>query len=152
MTIDIYTTPQCGFCQQLKKLLEEENMPYTAFDITSDAKALEEMTQLVPGNMSVPVTVLEKGTPDQKVAIGFEEAKKLLQLESVGVTSSAFQEIALLTCPKCGAKQEEKIPTSSCVPSYTCRACQQVIKSEGDNCCVFCNFSDHSCSLKSSSI
>lgn len=147
MTIHIYTTPRCGFCQQLKKLLEEKQIPYTALDITSDAKALEEMSTLAPGNMSVPLTVIEKGTPSQKMAIGFDEAKKMLRLED-SLTDNKSWETALLTCPQCGGKQEEKIPTSACVPSYVCNVCDKTVKAEGDACCVFCLYADRPCPLK----
>lgn len=113
----------------------------------SDAKAFEEMSTLAPANMSVPVTVIEKGTPDQEVAIGFDEAKKMLHLEDTS-THNMSGKIALLECPECGVKQEENIPASACVPSYVCKACQKTITAEGDACCVFCLYADRSCPLK----
>lgn len=35
-TIDVYSTPQCGFCKTLKTKLDAQNMAYTAHDITPE--------------------------------------------------------------------------------------------------------------------
>lgn len=144
-TIDIYTTPQCGFCKQLKSLLDAEGKQYTAHDVTASEEDLKEMQKLSDGAMSVPVLVLDKGAHAQKVGIGFEEAKKLLGKNAE--TASAGSEKSMLTCPKCGHKQEGAIPTTSCVPFYVCDDCKKTIKAAGEDCCVFCSYGDKPCPI-----
>lgn len=53
-----------------------------------------------------------------------------------------------LTCPLCSAKQEEEIPTSSCVPFYVCRQCGKMVSAKEGDCCVFCSYGDRACPLK----
>lgn len=59
----------------LKAFLQSQSIPYADRDVTVDNKALEEMQQLVPGNMSVPVVVFNKGEPDQEIQIGYDQTK-----------------------------------------------------------------------------
>ena len=74
-TIDIYTTPTCGFCHALKAFLNEREVNYTAHDITADPAALAEMQSLSGGNMGVPFIVYNKGEADQSVQTGFDASK-----------------------------------------------------------------------------
>lgn len=150
-TIDIYTTPQCGFCKQLKTLLTQEGISYAEHDVTSSDALLAEMQVLSSGALSVPVVVVAKGKAQQAVAIGFEEAKKLLGFGKAGKSQSAAGSgSARLTCPRCGHMQEAPIPTTSCVPFYICEGCKETIKASGEDCCVFCSYADRPCPLKSS--
>lgn len=147
-TIDIYTTVQCGFCQKLKSHLKSKNIEYTAHDVSSDKKILEEMQKLSNGSLSVPVTVLNKGKNDQEVFIGYPDIAERLELEEGEKHSPEKQEKAILTCPKCGHTQEGIIPTTACVPFYKCQGCQKIIESQGGDCCVFCSYADTKCPLK----
>ena len=52
--------------------------------------------------------------------------------------------ISILTCPKCGHKQEGEIPLDACIPFYECKSCGQVISAE-KSCCVFCDYGDKPC-------
>jgi hypothetical protein len=54
-------------------------------------------------------------------------------------------EESILTCPKCGHKQKEQIPTTACVPFYKCDGCDELISPHGDDCCVFCSYGDKAC-------
>lgn len=74
-TITIYSTPLCGFCKMLKAFLQSQSIPYTDRDVTVDNGALEAMQKLVPGNMSVPVVVFNKGKPDQEIQVGYNQEK-----------------------------------------------------------------------------
>ena len=74
-TITIYSTPACGFCKMLKAFLQSQSISYADRDVTKDDKALGEMEQLVPGNMSVPVVVFNKGMPDQEIQVGYDQGK-----------------------------------------------------------------------------
>jgi len=80
MTVDIYSTPQCGYCKQLKAMLTERKIPFTNHDVTTSEENLAEMQNLTHGGMSVPVTVVDKGTPKQKVVVGYDDAAALLKL------------------------------------------------------------------------
>lgn len=146
--IDIYTTPQCGFCKALKAKLEEKNIAYISHDVTANEKDLADMRELSNGAMSVPVTVLNKGKADQQVLLGYPDAVKALDLEGKEASKIEQKDTAMLTCPNCGHKQQGEIPTDSCVPFYVCEGCQQTIKAAGDECCVFCSYADKQCPLK----
>jgi len=150
-TIDIYTTPQCGFCKALKAKLDEKKIAYTSHDVTANDKDLSEMQNLSGGAMSVPVTVLNKGAKDQQVLLGYPDAVKVLKLEAKEASEDKQKNTATLTCPKCGHKQKGEIPTTSCVPFYICEGCGETIKAQGEDCCVFCSYADKRCPLKKNS-
>ena len=150
-TIDIYTTPQCGFCKALKTKLDEKNLAYKSHGVTASEKDLSDMRELSGGAMSVPVTVLNKCAEDQQVLLGYPDAVKALKLEEKEASKDEQKDIATLTCPKCGHKQKGEIPTTSCVPFYVCEGCGEMIKAQGDDCCVFCSYADKLCPLKKKS-
>jgi len=54
------------------------------------------------------------------------------------------ENLGTLTCPKCGNKQQMKIPTGICMPFYICNKCKKEIKSK-NGCCVFCDYGDKKC-------
>jgi glutaredoxin len=146
-TIDIYTTPQCGFCKQLKATVNEKNIEYSAHDVTSDEGLLKEMQELSDGGMSVPVTVVNKGSETQAVGVGYPDSLKVLGLDESSESENKAEK-ATLTCVECGHKQEGEIPTSACVPFYKCDRCKVIIKPTGQDCCVFCSYGDKACPLK----
>ena len=78
-TIDIYTTPTCGFCKALKEFLAEHKVEYAEHAVMTDPQALEEMQALSGGSMQVPFTVFNKGQSDQTTQIGFD-AEKISQV------------------------------------------------------------------------
>lgn len=149
MTVDIYTTPQCGFCKQLKMLLQQEGVSYTEHDVTKSDADLQEMQKITGGALSVPVVVTNRGADTQRYAIGFDAAKKFLNLGGEEKITAQVEEMAVLTCPKCHHAQSAPIPTTSCVPFYICEGCKETIQAAGDDCCVFCSFADRPCPLKS---
>lgn len=153
-TIELYTTPQCGFCIQLKATLDEKGIEYTAYDVTTDSTKLEEMKELSGGSLSVPVAVINKGKDDQVVTVGYPDAIAALKLGEKSSEKEATKpgergSNATLTCPKCGHQQSGEIPTTACVPYYVCEGCGETIKAEGEDCCVFCSYADEPCPLKS---
>jgi hypothetical protein len=50
-----------------------------------------------------------------------------------------------LTCPNCGAKHDETMPTDACQYFYPCTNCQQVIKPKEGDCCVYCSYGAVKC-------
>lgn len=56
--------------------------------------------------------------------------------------------VSEITCPKCGHKKTEKLPTDVCQLSYTCEKCKIVLHPKEGDCCVFCTYGDHKCPSK----
>ena len=42
-----------------------------------------------------------------------------------------------ITCPKCGHKKEEEMPTTACQFFYDCENCKEVLRPKEGDCCVF---------------
>ena len=53
-----------------------------------------------------------------------------------------------ITCPKCGHKSIEVLPTEVCQIKYTCKSCSAVLYPKDGDCCVFCTYGDHKCPSK----
>ena len=71
--VNIYTTPTCVYCQMAKEFFKENNVSYQENDVSSDAKAREEMINK-SGQMGVPVIEVEG-----EIVIGFDK-EKLMEL------------------------------------------------------------------------
>jgi hypothetical protein len=52
---------------------------------------------------------------------------------------------ATITCPHCGHKARETMPTDACVHYYECKACGAILKPKPGDCCVFCSYADAPC-------
>ncbi|MBT8231974.1 MAG: hypothetical protein HKO66_06800 [Saprospiraceae bacterium] len=52
---------------------------------------------------------------------------------------------SIITCPKCGHKKEETMPTDACQYFYECAQCKQVLKPTGNDCCVYCSYGTVAC-------
>lgn len=50
-----------------------------------------------------------------------------------------------LTCPSCGHKKTEIMPTDSCVYFYECERCKTVLKPLEGDCCVYCSYGTAKC-------
>ena len=50
-----------------------------------------------------------------------------------------------LTCPKCGHRETETMPTDACQWFYDCRHCGAALKPLPGDCCVFCSYGDVAC-------
>lgn len=53
-TIEIYTTPICGFCRMAKKLLDQKGAAYTEIDVMMAPAKKAEMTGRANGAATVP--------------------------------------------------------------------------------------------------
>lgn len=52
---------------------------------------------------------------------------------------------SVLTCPNCGHKKTETLPTDACVYFYECEKCNTVLKPKQGDCCVFCSYGTVKC-------
>ena len=50
-----------------------------------------------------------------------------------------------ITCPECGNKKEETMPTNACQYFYECENCKKVLKPTGNDCCVYCSYGTGAC-------
>ena len=50
-----------------------------------------------------------------------------------------------ITCPSCGYKKEEVMPTDACQYFYECESCKVQMKPHLGDCCVFCSFGTVPC-------
>ena len=46
---------------------------------------------------------------------------------------------SVITCPECGFKKEETMPTDACQYFYECGSCKAILKPKAGDCCVFCS-------------
>ena len=53
-TVEIYTTPICGFCHAAKRLLTEKGVAFTEIDVMTDAARKQEMIKRAEGGRTVP--------------------------------------------------------------------------------------------------
>lgn len=54
MTVEIYTSPTCGFCHAAKSLLNRKSVSFTEIDVTRDPALRAEMVQRAKGGRTVP--------------------------------------------------------------------------------------------------
>ena len=50
-----------------------------------------------------------------------------------------------ITCPVCGHKKTETMPTDACQFFYDCEGCHAVLRPKQGDCCVFCSHGDVPC-------
>jgi hypothetical protein len=50
-----------------------------------------------------------------------------------------------ITCPHCGHKEKEEMPTDACQYFYACIGCKVLLKPLSGDCCVFCSYGDIAC-------
>jgi len=53
-TVELYTTPICGYCQRAKRLLDAKGISYSDVNVMADPSRREEMTQRANGGRTVP--------------------------------------------------------------------------------------------------
>lgn len=53
-TVEIYTTPICGYCHRAKQLLSSKGISFVEIDVMSDPSRRTEMTQRANGGRTVP--------------------------------------------------------------------------------------------------
>ena len=50
-----------------------------------------------------------------------------------------------LTCPNCGYKKDEIMPTDACQFFYECEKCKTILKPLEGDCCVYCSYGSVKC-------
>jgi MerC mercury resistance protein len=50
-----------------------------------------------------------------------------------------------ITCPHCGHRSNETMPTDACLFFYDCPACHSRLKPKSGDCCVFCSYGSVPC-------
>jgi hypothetical protein len=61
------------------------------------------------------------------------------------MSETTLELFSTLTCPKCGEKSKEKMPTDSCQYYYECSFCGVLLKPKIGDCCVYCSYGDIPC-------
>lgn len=52
---------------------------------------------------------------------------------------------SILTCPECGHKSTEVMPTNACQYFHECASCTVILKPQKSDCCVFCSYGTVPC-------
>ncbi|HEY9568621.1 MAG TPA: GDCCVxC domain-containing (seleno)protein [Thalassobaculum sp.] len=52
---------------------------------------------------------------------------------------------SIITCPTCGHRETERMPTDACQFFYDCKACGARLKPTPGHCCVFCSYGTVPC-------
>ncbi|QFU76381.1 hypothetical protein EY643_12310 [Halioglobus maricola] len=50
-----------------------------------------------------------------------------------------------ITCPACGHKKTEIMPTDACQWFYECESCHELLKPNSGDCCVYCSYGSVKC-------
>ncbi|WP_236061009.1 GDCCVxC domain-containing (seleno)protein [Paraburkholderia domus] len=50
-----------------------------------------------------------------------------------------------ITCPTCGHKKDETMPTDACVWCYECEHCKAAFRPKPGDCCVYCSYGTNKC-------
>lgn len=54
-------------------------------------------------------------------------------------------EISTISCPECGGRSREEMPTDACLYFWECPNCGTMIKPKEGDCCVFCSYGSRPC-------
>lgn len=58
---------------------------------------------------------------------------------------AALQLRSVITCPACGHREAEVMPTDACQYFYDCKGCGVLLKPRAGDCCVYCSYGDRAC-------
>jgi glutaredoxin-like YruB-family protein len=108
MGVEVYTTPTCGFCHQLKGYLEQRGVAFTEHDVSRDAQAATRMVQL-SGQRGVPVSVI-----DGEVVVGFNRPA-IEQLLLRQAAQPLKLGVAIADAGEFGAKRGLQLPNGAYV-------------------------------------
>jgi hypothetical protein len=72
--------------------------------------------------------------------MNYYESKIINLMKNTGVILQST-----ITCPHCGHKKEETMPTDSCQFFYECETCKKTLKPKEGDCCVYCSYGTVPC-------
>ncbi len=72
MKIEIFSTPQCTFCDAAKKLLDDKGLAYTNLDVMSEPAILADFKRRLPRVKAVPQIFI-----DGEHIGGYEDLRRL---------------------------------------------------------------------------
>ncbi len=75
MTVTMYSTPWCGYCQRLKGQLTRAGIDWTEVDIEQDAEAEAFVMSTNGGNATVPTLLFADGSTATNPSIKDVQAK-----------------------------------------------------------------------------
>ncbi|MGH8111916.1 MAG: GDCCVxC domain-containing (seleno)protein [Rhodanobacteraceae bacterium] len=52
---------------------------------------------------------------------------------------------SVLTCPRCGHAQHERMPDHACLYFHECTRCHALLRPRPGDCCVFCSYGSVPC-------
>lgn len=74
-----------------------------------------------------------------------EYQKQIIKKKSCCEKEKNMTPASKITCPYCGHKKMETMPTDICKLVYTCENCKKDIRAKQGVCCVFCSYGDRKC-------
>ena len=86
-------------------------------------------------------TSSSKETKTAEIKLSLDSILKKDTIES----SSEITTQSEITCPKCGYKKTETLPTEVCLLKYNCTKCFTTLVPKDEDCCVFCSYGSHKC-------
>jgi glutaredoxin-like YruB-family protein len=67
--VEIYSTPNCGYCAMAKEYFKKNNIVFQEYDVATDVKRRQEMLDRTH-QFGVPVIII-----DNQIILGFDKAK-----------------------------------------------------------------------------
>jgi len=67
--VEIYSTPNCGYCAMAKEYFHKNNISFTEYDVAKDIAKRQEMMERTH-QFGVPVIII-----DNQVILGFDKTK-----------------------------------------------------------------------------
>jgi hypothetical protein len=77
-------------------------------------------------------------------AAAIDEGRLMKPISTITLIST-ITSVSTITCPRCGLKATETMPTDACRYAYECSFCGTLLKPKAGDCCVFCSYGDVPC-------
>lgn len=75
MSVTMYSTTWCGYCQRLKGQMTREGIAWTEIDIEQDEQAAKAVMAINGGDQTVPTLLFPDGTVATNPSIGEVKAR-----------------------------------------------------------------------------
>jgi len=93
--------------------------------------------------------LIDCSSSTENMNVGVKLSKDTAFVKSTENHSSAeISNKSEITCPECGYKKMEVLPTDICLIKYTCKKCNTTLYPKEGDCCVFCTYGSHKCPSK----